>query len=48
MLQHTLKIITSCSKDKGKNVYLLSAFMIDDISSCKSQMAFMGLDLQSE
>ena len=40
---------TSCSKDKREKTYFRwSPFMIDYISAYKSQMAFMGLDFESD
>ena len=41
--------VTSCSKDKRKKTcFRWSPFMIDYISTYKSQMAFMGLDFESD
>ena len=41
--------VTSCSKDKGKkSCFRWGAFMIDYISAYKSQMGFMGLDLEAD
>ena len=39
---------TSCSKKEKKTCFRWSPFMIDFISAYKSQMAFMGLDLESD
>ena len=40
--------VASCSKDKGKKCILdRSAFMIDQISAHKPQLAFMGLDFEA-
>ena len=53
MLQHTLKIKWAqkwkklpVAKKKEKTCFRWSAFMINYISLYKSQMAFMGLDLE--
>ena len=41
--------VTFCSKDKGKKTCSRwSAFMIDYISVYRSQMAFMGLDFETD
>ena len=41
------KLVTSCSKDKGRKTCVrLSTFMIDYISAYRLQMAFMWLDFQ--
>ena len=38
--------VTSCSKVKEKIRFRWSAFMINHISAYKSQMVFMGLDIE--
>ena len=55
MLQHTLKSnigleveVTSFRKDKGKPYFRWSGFMIDYISAYKSQIVFIGLDLEAD
>ena len=55
MLQHTLKSnigleveVTSFRKDKGKTYFRWSVFMIDYISAYKSQIVFIGLDLEAD
>ena len=38
---------TSCSKDRRKTCFRWGPFTIDYISAYKSQMAYMGLDFES-
>ena len=41
--------VTSCSNDKReKTCFKWNAFLTDYISTCKSEMAFMGLDFQAD
>ena len=41
--------VASCIKDKGKKTcFRWNAFMIDCISTYKSQMALMGLDFEAD
>ena len=40
--------IIACNKDKGKAGFRWIAFMLDQISDYKSQIAFMGLDFECD
>ena len=41
--------VTSCSKDNGeKPCFKWTAFLIDYVSAYKSQMVFMGLDVEAD
>ena len=40
--------IIACNKDKGKPGFRWNAFMLDQISGFKSEIAFMGLDFECD